>query len=322
MTMLRTTKRLLLAGAALALAGGMLAGGIAPASAKDLKAVGVTLGSLGNPFFVAMVQGAEAEAKKINPNVKVNAASADYDLNKQFTQIDNFVASGVDLILVNAVDPKAIAPAIKRAQAAGIVVVAVDVAAAGADATVQTNNVQAGEIACQFIVDKLGANGGKVIIQNGPQVSSVIDRVNGCKEVLGKNAKIEILSSDQDGKGSREGGLNIMQGHLTRYPQIDAVFTINDPQAVGSDLAAKQLGRSEFIITSVDGAPDIETALKGNTLVQASASQDPYQIAVTAIDVGYKIMNGDKPADPMILMPSTLVTRDNIAEYKGWQAPR
>ena len=59
---------------------------------------------------------------------------------------------------------------VKRAQAAGIVVVAVDVAAAGADATVQTNNIQAGEIACQYIADKLGGKGGKVIIQNGPQV--------------------------------------------------------------------------------------------------------------------------------------------------------
>ncbi len=308
-------KQLLLAGAALVVATGTV-------SAKDLNSIGITLGTLGNPFFVAMTQGAEAEAKKINPNVKVNTASADYDLNKQFTQIDNFIASGVDLILINAADAKAIAPAIKRAQAAGIVVVAVDVAAAGADATVQTNNVQAGEIACQFIADKLGEAGGKVIIQNGPQVSSVIDRVNGCKEVLAKNPKIEILSSDQDGKGSREGGLNIMQGHLTRFPQIDAVFTINDPQAVGSDLAAKQLGRSEFIITSVDGAPDIETALKGNTLVQASASQDPYKIAQTAVDVGYKIMNGEKPADPMILMESTLVTRDNVGEYQGWAAIR
>ena len=303
-------KQLLLAGAALVVATGAV-------SAKDLNSIGITLGTLGNPFFVAMTQGAEAEAKKINPNVKVNTASADYDLNKQFTQIDNFIASGVDLILINAADAKAIAPAIKRAQASGIVVVAVDVAAAGADATVQTNNVQAGEIACQFIADKLGEAGGKVIIQNGPQVSSVIDRVNGCKAVLAKNPKIEILSSDQDGKGSREGGLNIMQGHLTRFPQIDAVFTINDPQAVGSDLAAKQLGRSEFFITSVDGAPDIETALKGNTLVQASASQDPYKIAQTAVDVGYKIMNGEKPADPMILMESTLVTRDNVGEYQG-----
>jgi ribose transport system substrate-binding protein len=198
----------------------------------------------------------------------------------------------------------------------------VDVAAAGADATVQTNNVQAGEIACQYITDKLGDAGGKVIIQNGPQVGAVVDRVNGCKEVLAKNPKIEILSSDQDGKGSREGGLTIMQGHLTRFPQVDAVFTINDPQAVGSDLAAKQLGRSEFFITSVDGAPDIETALKGNTLVQASASQDPYMIAQTAVEVGYKIMNGEKPDQTMILLPSQLITRDNVGDYKGWSAPR
>jgi ribose transport system substrate-binding protein len=199
--------------------------------------------------------------------------------------------------------------------------VAVDVAAAGVDATVQTNNVQAGQIACQYILDKL-AGKGEVIIQNGPQVSAVIDRVIGCKEVLAKSPDIKILSDDQDAKGSREGGLNVMQGHLTRFSKIDAVFTINDPQAIGSDLAAKQLGRSEFIITSVDGAPDIEVALKGNTLVQASASQDPYKMAQQAVEVGYDIMNGKTPEDPMILMPSTLITRDNVAEYKGWSSPR
>jgi ribose transport system substrate-binding protein len=309
-------KKLLLAGGALVLATGTAA------AAEELNSIGITLGSLGNPFFVALAQGAEAKAKEINPDVTVNTASADYDLNKQFTQIDNFISAGVNMILLNAADPQAIAPAVKRAQAAGIVVVAVDVAAAGVDATVQTNNVQAGQIACQYIADKLGEEGGKVIIQNGPQVSAVIDRVKGCKEVLGKNPNIEILSDDQDAKGSREGGLNVMQGHLTRYPEIDAVFTINDPQAVGSDLAAKQLGRSEFFITSVDGAPDIEAALKGNTLVVASASQDPYAMAQQAVEVGYKIMNGEKPEESMILMPSTLITRENVAEYKGWTSPR
>ena len=292
-----------------------------PVLAKDLNSIGITLGSLGNPFFVALVAGAEAKAKEINPNVTVNTASADYDLNKQFTQIDNFIASGVDMILLNAADAKAIAPAVKRAQAAGIVVVAVDVAAAGADATVQTDNVQAGEIACQYIVEKLDGKG-DVIIQNSNQVSSIIDRVNGCKAVLAKNPGINVLSDDQNGKGDREGGMNVMQGHLTRFPHIDAVFTINDPQAIGSDLAAKQMGRSEFFITSVDGAPDIETALKGNTLVQASASQDPYKIAQTGVEIGYDIMNGKKPAEPMILLPSELITRDNIGDYKGWSAPR
>ena len=292
-----------------------------PVLAKDLNSIGITLGSLGNPFFVALVAGAEAKAKEINPNVTVNTASADYDLNKQFTQIDNFIASGVDMILLNAADAKAIAPAVKRAQAAGIVVVAVDVAAAGADATVQTDNVQAGEIACQYIVEKLDGKG-DVIIQNSNQVSSIIDRVNGCKAVLAKNPGINVLSDDQNGKGDREGGMNVMQGHLTRFPHIDAVFTINDPQAIGSDLAAKQMGRSEFFITSVDGAPDIETALKGNTLVQASASQDPYKNAQTGVEIGYDIMNGKKPEEAMILLPSELITRDNIGDYKGWSAPR
>lgn len=308
-------KQLLLAGVALAAITGT-------ASAKDLNAIGITLGSLGNPFFVALAAGAEAKAKEINPNVTVNTASADYDLNKQFNQIDNFIASGVDMILLNAADAKAIAPAVKRAQAAGVVVVAVDVAAAGVDATVQTNNVQAGEIACQYIVDKLGAEGGQVIIQNGPQVGAVIDRVTGCKAMLAKNANIEILSDDQDGKGNREGGMNVMQGHLTRYEDVDAVFTINDPQAIGSDLAAKQLGRTGIIITSVDGAPDIEGAIARGTMVEASASQDPWAMAQQAVEIGYGIMNGTKPADPMILMPSSLITKDNVKDYKGWSAPR
>ena len=287
------------------------------AHAKDIKAVGVTVGSLGNPFFVTVGQGATDAVHAINPQAKVTVSSADYDLNKQFTQIDNFIAAGVDLILVNAADPRAIAPAIKRAQAAGIVVIGVDVAAAGAVATVQTNNTQAGEIACQFMADKIGGKG-NVVIENGPQVSAVIDRVNGCKHVLAASPDIKILSSDQDGKGSRDGGLNVMQGYLTRFPSIQGLFTINDPQAIGSDLAARQLNRSGIVIVSVDGAPDIVGALKGKTQIEASASQDPYAMGKLAVETGVEIINGKKPETPMILMQSTLVTRDNVDSYKGW----
>ena len=288
---------------------------------KPIKNVGITLGSLGNPFFVSLAKGAEAKVKQLNPSAKVTMLSADYELNKQFSQIDGFIAAGVDLILVNAVDPKAIEPALVKAKKAGIVVVGVDVAANGADATVQTNNVQAGEIACQFIVDKIGGKG-NVIIQNGPQVSAVIDRVNGCKSVFKKNPDIKVLSDDQDAKGSREGGLNVMQNHLTRFPKVDAVFAINDPQAVGIDLAARQLNRKNIVIASVDGAPDIENALKSDTQVQASASQDPYAIAQKAVEIGQDLINGKKPANAMTLLPSTLVTRANVKDYKGWSAPR
>ncbi|KDP88713.1 ABC transporter [Cupriavidus sp. SK-3] len=294
----------------------------APAAAqRPLKKVGVTLGSLGNPYFVALAHGAEAAARKINPEVKVTVLSADYDLNKQFSHIDSFIVSKVDLILINAADARAIEPAVKKARKAGIVVVAVDVAAAGADATGQTDNTRAGEIACGFLAERLGGRG-NLIIQNGPPVSAVLDRVKGCKTVLGKHPGIHVLSDDQDAKGSREGGLNVMQLYLTRFPKVDAVFTINDPQAVGADLAARQLNRRGILIASVDGAPDIEAALKANTLVEASASQDPWAISRTAVEIGVGLMNGRPPASRTVLLPPTLVTRANVNDYKGWSAPR
>jgi len=271
--------------------------------ARELKALGISMGSLGNPYFVTLADGATARAKELNPNVKVTSVSADYDLSKQFSQIDNFISSKVDLILLNAVDPSAMASAIKKARDAGIVVVAVDVDAKGVNATVQTDNVEAGKLACQFLVDKL-AGKGNVIIQNGPQVTAVTDRVKGCKAALAGAPDIKVLSDDQDGKGSREGGL----------------FAINDPQAIGSDLAAKQLKRSGILITSVDGAPDIENALKTDTQIQASASQDPWAMAQTAVNVGNDILNDKAPAAAVTLLTPKLITRDNVATYSGWSS--
>jgi ribose transport system substrate-binding protein len=293
------------------------------ASAKDLNKIGISLGSMGNPFFVALAKGAETEAKKINPNVEVLTFGYDFDIGKQFTQIDNFIASGVDLILLNPADAKAVGPAIKKAQDAGIVVVAVDTFAEGANAVVQTNNTQAGEIACQYIADKLGGKGDVVII-NGPQVSSVIERVKGCLDVFSKTPDIKVLSSDQDGKGSRDGGMNVMQGLLTRFDKIDAVFAINDPIAIGADLAARQQNRGGIVITAVDGAPDVEAALKDEKSIQieASASQDPFTMAQLAVRAGAEILNGGQPAEQVQLMDSKLVTRDNVNDYLGWASER
>jgi ribose transport system substrate-binding protein len=309
-------KKLLLAGAALAI-------GANVASAKELRSIGISLGSMGNPFFVALAKGAEFEAKKTNPTVKVVAVGYDYDLGKQNTQIDNFIAAGVDLILLNPGDPKAIEPAIKRAQAAGIIVVAVDTAAKGANATVETNNTQAGTIACQDLIDKMGGKGDMIIV-NGPQVSSVIERVNGCKEVIAKHSGIKLLSSDQDAKGSRDGGLAVMQSLLTRFTTVNGVFAINDPTAIGAELAAKQMQRTTFPITAVDGAPDAETALKDPNSPQfiATASQDPFLMARLAVQEGVELLNGKKPEKDPLLMDSKLVTRENIGDYKGWTSAR
>ena len=291
-----------------------------PAAAQELTSVGITVGNIGNPFFVQVAEGAEAMARQLGgEDVTVTVVSADYDLNEQYTQIDNFIAAGVEMILLNAADANAIEPAVRRAQAAGVVVVAVDVSAQGVDATVQTDNIEAGQNACQYIADRLDGTG-NVIIMNGPPVSAVIDRVNGCKDVLDDHPGIEILSDSQNGEGTREGGLEVMIGLLTAFDDIDAVFTINDPQAIGADLAAKQFDRDDFFITSVDGAPDIEVALRGDTLIEASSAQDPYRMAQMAVEVGYQIMQGNPPAETTILIPADLITRDNVDQYAGWTA--
>jgi ribose transport system substrate-binding protein len=309
-------RKILLASAALSIAANV-------ASARELKSIGISLGSMGNPFFVALAKGAEFEAKQTNPNVKVIAVGFDYDLGKQNTQIDNFIAAGVDLILLNPGDPNAIAPAIRRAQAAGIVVVAVDTAAKGADATVETNNTQAGTVSCAYLIDRMGGKGDLIIV-NGPQVSSVIERVNGCKAVIAKHTGVKLLSSDQDAKGSRDGGLAVMQSLLTRFTTVDGVFAINDPTAIGAALAARQMKRTNFPITSVDGAPDAETALKDPNSPQfvATASQDPFMMARLAVQEGVGLLNGKKPETDPLLMDSKLVTRDNVGDYKGWTSAR
>jgi ribose transport system substrate-binding protein len=291
-------------------------------AAQGPDSIGMSVGSLGNPFFVATAQGAKAEAKKLNPAAQVTAVSADYDLNKQATEIDNFIAAGDKLILLNAVDQVAIMPAVKRAQASGAVVAAFDVAARGADVTVMTNNIKAGQISCQYLADHLHGRG-NVVIVNGPPVSAVLDRVSGCKQVLAKYPAIKLLSDNQDAKGSRDGGFAVMQGLLTRFAAVDGVFAINDPSAIGAELAAKQLNRRDLMITSVDGAPDIEAALKApGSLIIASASQDPYEIAVKATALGAEILAGQRPAERVVLLDPTLITRENVAQYKGWQAPR
>jgi ribose transport system substrate-binding protein len=288
-------------------------------SMVSLKGVAVTVGDLFNPFFAQLARGAEAQAKKYNPAVKFRAESSHYNVHDQTNQMDDFVSSGVNLILLNAADSKGIVPAVMRAKAAGITVVAVDVRAeGGVDATVTSNNKQAGELDGKYIADRLKGKG-QVVIVNGPPLSSLTDRVAGFLEVIKNYPEIKILSQDQNAGGSRDGGLRVMTALLTEFSRIDAVFAINDPTAIGCDLAAKRAEDKKIFIVSVDGAPDVVLSLKDpNSLIAASAAQDPYAMAGKAVEIGYNIINGRKPEQALTLIPVDLITKGNVDQYKGW----
>jgi ribose transport system substrate-binding protein len=247
----------------------------------------------------------------------VTLVSSGYDLGQQVAQIDNFIAAKVDMIILNAADSKGIGPAVKRAKEAGIVVVAVDVAAEGADATITSDNTQAGELACKYISDRLN-NKGNVVIINGPPVSAVQNRVEGCETEFKKHPDIKILSSNQNAKGSREGGLEVMTSLLAANPKIDGVFAINDPTAIGADLAAKQAQRSEFFIVGVDGSPDGEEALKRKNSCLSQRRRRIPGDGGEGGGIGYDILQGKPAPTAPVLIPVTMIDKNNVSSYKGW----
>jgi ribose transport system substrate-binding protein len=289
------------------------------AETKKLNSVALTVGDLGNPFFVQIAHGAEARAKQINDKVKFTALSSNYDVNNQTNQIDNFISSNVNLILLGAADSKGIAPAVMRAKQAGVTVVAVDVGAeGGVDATVTSNNKQAGTKDGIYVAERLKGKG-QIVIVNGPPVTAVTDRVAGFLEEIKKHPDLKVISQDQNAGGSRDGGLRVMSDLLTAFPHIDAVFAINDPTAIGCDLAAKQAQRKEFFIVGVDGSPDIVPFLKDpNSLIAATAAQDPYLMAEEAVKIGYDVIEGKKPKEDPTLIPVGLITKENVDRYAGW----
>jgi ribose transport system substrate-binding protein len=287
--------------------------------AAELGRIGVTVTDLGNPFFVRIARGVENAARRIvGPGVKVFVVSSAYDLTRQNEQIDAFIQKKVDLIVLIAADPVAIEPAVRRAQAQGIRVVALDVRAAGADATFTTDNVQAGELACQHIVQRLNGQGDIVII-SGPPVSSIVDRVAGCMSILKSAPGIRVLSSDRNGGGSSEGGFAKMTDVLTAFPHIDAVFTINDPTALGVEEAARQAGRKEFFIVSVDGAPKAKARMReADSLIVATVAQMPDLLAQKAVESGYDLIRKRPLPNRTVMIPAVLLTRESAPEVGGW----
>ena len=288
-------------------------------TAGELGRIGVTVTDLGNPFFVRIARGVENAARRIvGPDVKVFVLSSAYDLERQNEQIDSFIKKKVDLIVLIAADPVAIEPAVRRAQAEGIRVVALDVRAAGADATFTTDNVQAGELACQHIVRRLNGQGNVVII-SGPPVSSIVDRVAGCLSILNATPGIRVLSSDRNGGGGSEGAFAKMTDVLTVFPHIDAVFAINDPTAIGVEEAARQAGRKEFFVVGVDGAPKVKARMRDvDSLIVATVAQMPDLLAQKAVESGYALIRQRPLPNPVVMIPAILLTRESAPEVGGW----
>jgi ribose transport system substrate-binding protein len=288
----------------------LIAGG-AIASARELKSIGVSLPDLSTPFFSEVNRGITNAAKGIGANII--EGDNQYDLAKQVQQIQDFVAQKVELIILFPDDPKALDPVVKQAQAAGVFVVAVGRPLGNADANVGTDSAEAASLACDYLAQQLGQSGNVVII-NGPPDPIAEARVAGCKATISKFPNMKVISSDQNGQWTEAGGKAAMLALLQQFNTIDGVFAVNSDEARGSELALRAAGRKVKAIVSV-GATFLDKGdLSKDSMIAAVVIERAYSIGEKAIQIGAKLLNGEKvPKDTFI--PPVVVNRETLESY-------
>jgi ribose transport system substrate-binding protein len=316
--LIRTRMMACLGAAALLGLAGCTSGDVAAAANRPekIETIGLMVQDMSNPFFSAMDKGAQEAAASIGATV--NTQDAQLDLANQNNQIDAFIQQGVDLIVVSAVDENGLEPAILRAKQSGAIVVAVDTPARGADAVIMTDAVQAGEKSCQYLFEQMGGQGNFLIVDGTP-IQTIRDRIQGCNNVLPQYPGIKLVGQ-QASKNDRASALTVTTDMLTATPDVHGVFGMNDPSALGAVLAVEQAGMSQGVkVTGVDGSPEAVAELQraGSPFI-GTATQDPAEMVRQAVQVAQDIVAGKPPAQTTILIPSELVTRDNVGQYPGW----
>ncbi|OON41325.1 LacI family transcriptional regulator [Izhakiella australiensis] len=285
-------------------------------TSKKVARIGLMVQDMSNPFFSAMEKSAKKTAAEIGASL--NVQDAQVDLANQNTQIDAFIQQKMDLIIISAVDEAGIEPAIERAKAAGIIVIAVDTPAKGADAAIMTNAIQAGETSCNYLFSQMGGKG-NVLLVDGTPIQTIIDRIKGCKNVAAKYPDIHIVGQ-QASRNDRGTGLMVTTDMLTAHPDVSGIFGMNDPSALGAVLAVEQAGKASAIkVTGVDGSPEAVDELKrsGSPFI-GTATQNPGEMVRQAIKLAQDIAANKPITSRTILIPSVLVSRDNVNSYAGW----
>lgn len=289
---------------------------LAQSTPQKIEQIGLMVQDMSNPFFAAMEKGAKDAAAEIGATL--NTQDAQLDLANQNTQIDAFIQQGVDLIVISAVDQAGIAPAIERAKQAGLIVMAVDTPAVGADAVFMTNAVQAGELSCTYLFEQMGGKG-QVLLVDGTPIQTIIDRITGCKNVAANFPDIKIVGQ-QASRNDRASGMAVTTDMLTANPEVAGIFGMNDPSALGAVLAVEQAGKMEQIkVTGVDGSPEaVQELNRAGSPFIGTATQNPAEMVRQAVRAAVAMTEGTAPAETTVLIPSVLVTRDNLSEYTGW----
>ncbi len=276
--------------AALILAFGM-------ALAQDPVIVGLITKTETNPFFVKMREGAQAKTEELGAELLTAAGSFDGDNEAQVTAIENMVNAGATGILITPSDTSAIVPAIERAREQGVIVIALDTPTepqSATDALFATDNFQAGLLIGQYAKAVMGDTEPVVAtLDLAPGISVGTLRHNGFMAGYGladvtaetpeQTNSPEVVCS-QDTQGDQTQGQTAMENCLTANPDINLVYTINEPAAFGAYTAIRNAGLEDQItVVSVDGGcAGVRGVVDGQ--IDATSQQYPLEMASLGVE--------------------------------------
>jgi len=270
-----------------------------------------------NPFFVAMQKGAKEEASKAgNIDLTVASGKQEGDDQGQITAIENSIAKGDKGILITPMST-GVNSAMKKARDAGLFVIALDTPpdpANTVDITFATDNFKAGTLIGQWAEKQLAGKPAVIALLdlfNDKIVSVDYNRDQGFLTGMGIDTKDKKKNGDEDktgkykdgtytivcneaGNGAEDGGRSAMERCLTKNPDINVVYTINEPTAVGASGALKAAGKTALIVSVDGGCAGVKSVKSG--VIGATAQQYPLKMAKLGIEAISKIATGgEKP---------------------------
>lgn len=276
---------------------------------EQRRRLGAIYMTLNNPFY-EIVDEEIRTAVEARGDVLITRDPA-LSVERQLAEVDELIASGVELIFINPVDYQRLGPALERARAAGVPVIAIDTSVEDASlvaATIVSDNYQAGEQCADHLIATRA--GGRVAILSHAQTRSGVDRIAGFRARLASHPEFAIVA-EEDSRGQLEIAMPAMLTMLAARPDIDVVMALNDPSAMGAMAALESAGRLAGVaVYGVDGAPETKDMIAAG-LMTATAGQSPREIGRRAAETAYKILNHED-YEREIVLPTRLITRENI----------
>lgn len=292
-------------------------------TAAHAENVGVSMALFDDNFLTVLRNGMQDYAKTLD-GVTLQVEDAQNDVAKQQSQIQNFIAAGVDAIVVNPVDTDATAAMSKIAADAGIPLVYVNREPINIDtlpekqAFVASNEVESGTLETQEVCKLLGGKGKAVVMMGELSNQAARMRTKDIHDVLATDAcKGITIVEEQTANWSRTQGADLMTNWLSAGLEFDAVIANNDEMAIGAIQALKAAGRpmDKVVIGGVDATQDALAAMAAGDL-DVTVFQNAAGQGKGALDAALKFARGET-VEKKVYIPFELVTPANLKDYQA-----